>query len=1414
MGLNLRKIKDEVVDVFSANTQADQQRRVTAGQPQISTQPSLVNRGVDVAQGAYKVATKINPVLQLGAKAYTKVPSAYEGVKKTVPGLSNPVTRFVENTVIEPITTTMSHAGQITSGNNPYTGNFKQQAGQASQDAINAASFVPIGKGVQAAKAGGKLLPRVYKGVSTGATYGAGFGAAQGASTALQQNQTLPQAARTVGKNTAMGGTLGGVLGGAAPLAGAGARAAKPAVVKAGTRINESNQALSGRVNVQDQNILRDFSDMHAGAYKPKPSDRAALIAQARQVGAKHGIDLTSGNPRDLLERTSAALDQIGQKRAVAQGGYVKVPQQAKPGNLPTNAAVTNSVNAPANGRAFGDFTDELYGLAGVDTGKRLVKPRLPGAKLYGSAQQLINKPADYLREKTANTIQKGVQSENVINRTLQGAAAPRTVFRNAGLSDKQRQILTQRTSGIESGGRATATLYKSIQSDLKKSGNPEQSYERIYRVLEHPDYLATKYGDGTKLTVNDLTATERSAFDKLVQLNKLRNDLNLETGVINAEQHAAGANGLHSPRIYDQELFDNGNQAATPGFLDRKAGTKRKDATKIDPKIIESSLKDPFQASALRTEVALQNKANLDALNSLSKEGLLLDKAPNKNFVQLEGKKYGPHEGKYIDKQIKSQFDQKDYFNSDLGQKAGDLIDAYQGSALGKADRFFKSTKTTLSPATGLGNIFSNVFAFSGASNVNPATAGFRMAQATKQLAQHSKKFNANVYRAEKAGLFAGDTGKALTGVEGEALRTGKKASLNPLKGAATIYGNTDKAYALGIFNELKARGLSDADAVLRTQRSMQNYANSGRGINLLADSPILGKPFARFTPELLRIAKNNAIYNPVGTAAKVGTVAAGANYLSNKAGETSEERAARENAVGQTQLPGTSSINKLVSGGKSTGNVSLNLPVNGSSVNIARLSGLNYPIEPGGDAKDALIRQLSPFADPTRKNVDGKTVLAPNQLVSSLAFKPAADQAVNRDFMGRQITDPNNRIVSEIGAGKSQYEDAEGKRQSPGKPQEQKNRARAALMNYVPLANEADALYNSAKGQKDYYGKERTVKEGVFRTLGLKTESNSKEAREKRVSNQNFFESKDKQVKDFLGKNKDLADSYFKFNDSARDRNTNKKSNSLVGPEKWSIVKGDASGRLFGQLQKEALDQENTDGKPVDPIYKLQDPARVKDALFVRSTAPGDNVEKEEILRATSPWYGDFEKAESKYYEDQSAWFKTLSKGKNPAGQNDRVKEYGSVEYPEQSDLVKGYYQAKAQGDQQGKDYFKANADQLSADFSGYKGAKLDYLNKKRAILGLDPISPDTYNNVTFGYEQDEAKVAKDLYYKGQGGGYGGNKSQSGGSIYKNAIDLNAGGAVAKPKVSVASSSPVTAKKRVAQKARPKASLKKGKV
>jgi hypothetical protein len=124
---------------------------------------------------------------------------------------------------------------------------------------------------------------------------------------------------------------------------------------------------------------------------------------------------------------------------------------------------------------------------------------------------------------------------------------------------------------------------------------------------------------------------------------------------------------------------------------------------------------------------------------------------------------------------------------------------------------------------------------------------------------------------------------------------------------------------------------------------------------------------------------------------------------------------------------------------------------------------------------------------------------------------------------------------------------------------------------------------------------------------------------------------------------------------------------------------------------------------------------------------------------------------------------------------GNTKRKQEYLdlSSSYPQQTDLVKQYLDINNKDKDAGKAFYKNNADQLSADFKQNKQLAFEWTNKRRALEGATLLSFDAFDNLSFGYEDDEKKLATKLYFKGKDEGWSydefGNKIKGPGSQYK---------------------------------------------
>lgn len=1053
--------------------------------------------------------------------------------------------------------------------------------------------------------------------------------------------------------------------------------------------------------------------------------------------------EATEAAQKQQADEIAAAAEQ--RQQAVAPTDTGVTPQQATPDpEVQANDAYSTWDDI--------DATHRLIGTKDFDKGTKVSKVSKAINKVaLGDAREWYKRGIDKINDGIADAQYKMAQSNAV-------ASSPQRLatlfFNNAAVKDGIRQILRVRNDTQTAAGDAVKRLANKLKDDINKLPNVPEFNRRLDQIFESEEFLARKYGEGTpRLTPDMLTPEERAIFETLIDINKRRNAMLYRQGLIDEDEFQLFSNGMHSPRLYDferQGLGLKGNK-----LIDTTATKSRKDLEQISDETFAKIIDSPVQRMLIRYEKALRSQASHDALKALDEAKMLRDDLPNNQFSRLEGSKWGKYQGKALYNPLLTQISGDMTMNTKTGTLLNDLLDGWRESKLGQADRFVKKTKTVYSPGTFIGNVFSNPLLFNRGAGVNPITQAVRMTKASADLALHrsGRTFDPEIYEAQKYGVFSSDTGKQITGESSPELSVTNKGSLT--KVPEHIYGGVDDAAKLALWRTLRRRGEDPETAARRVSQFTQDYNNAGRLVRNLADSPVLGSPFARFAPELVRLAKNNLTYNPVGMIASVGALALIQDKLSKDANETPEERAAREDAVGQTKIPGTAWLNDILTGYNS--DISLNFPVGDAAVNIARSVGLNFPIEPNGDPGTALVKALAPWAIPTRQNAQGDTVFAPEEVVSSMLFKPIAQQLANRDFMGREISDPENKTYYE-GVG-----DNDVRKFSDELPQgkQTQNRLGQLFMSYVPLANEGNAITSAVMGEEDYYGKDRTIPQAIMRMFGIKATNNDEQAQQDRLETAQYFEEDLPATQAWLRENPDLTEKYWQLKDPSRNRITNQKTSDLVTPEKWDIINSDTSGRLFGFLKDQAIKNYQNDGRPLDPIYRLDD-INSKYVAELRSRPSGDDIEAQEILRATTGWYPAYEDAYYKYLEDNQKYFDSQPEFEGAADPNPRVEEYGKISKPvEQPPIIKQYYQIKDQNPDAAKEFYRNNRDALSNAFDTYGKQRLDRINALRKIEGYEPISWETWQNETFGFDADGGRGYGRGY--GYGGGGGGGRSRT---------------------------------------------------
>jgi len=226
---------------------------------------------------------------------------------------------------------------------------------------------------------------------------------------------------------------------------------------------------------------------------------------------------------------------------------------------------------------------------------------------------------------------------------------------------------------------------------------------------------------------------------------------------------------------------------------------------------------------------------------------------------------------------------------------------------------------------------------------------------------------------------------------------------------------------------------------------------------------------------------------------------------------------------------------------------------------------------------------------------------------------------------------------------------------------------------------------------------------------------------------------------------------------------KTTKKYESDLISPEKWKAIQSDKSGAYMDNLAKDKIEQANSLGLPLDPIFEDKWAPHRKEILAMRAQNTGDDTEMKDIANSTKDWYKDYMNEYVSYIKDLQAKGE-IDDSDSKYGFTDRVKEYWKLTQenpaiPENSKkaypLIAKYYDSGEEGSDARKNFYKANADALSKAFESQKRDKWNWTNAMREIEGAEPIPWDVFQNVTFGYEDDERKVQKELYYK-LGNGY----------------------------------------------------------
>lgn len=652
-------------------------------------------------------------------------------------------------------------------------------------------------------------------------------------------------------------------------------------------------------------------------------------------------------------------------------------------------------------------------------------------------------------QEIVTRNVEKALGSDDARIRTA--ASTIQGFFKGIGVSPERAQASTELRGGLAVANQRAFDVMDSLYTSL---GNNKKSLERINAVL---DPEISKF----KLTYDGLTPKEKKVHDLIRTGFDLVHDTSYANGNIAQDLYTKNK-GKYVPRLYQPfELPEEVNNFVNSST--KKVQTDLyKSRTDINTWKTEESLNDPVYGLGKRLAQVETNKAIKGYTDFLSKNADLVSDVEKPGFVKLsDSKAYGSLAGKYVLNSAAE--DLKGHFFANQGVQ--NLYDAFRAFDRLPIRQLQKKLLTVFNPTTNVGNIVSdNVFGFM--VGVDPLTLNKNIASLNKDKTKF-KQLSDYLLRNGVTGtdITRSDFTNRLSSVDELAKNAGKKAfklSTIPDK-IQEFYGGTDDIYKVAAFKSLLDQGKTLEEATRLVSDGFQNYANVGKFYDVWAKTPIAGSAFIKFQGDLIRIIKNAVVNRPLQLITFLGTLKGIAELSSRVSGETKEDKKTREERFAAPMIPGL--------------NIPLTWQTPWGEINVARYISpfyANNDVTDMGKMLPGIGTAVAVARDLAKPNADLAGTVARN--VNDPLLSPFVQLAVNRDFRGKRISDPNE----------SKY-----KTSTLTSGEKLANQAKFLTRSYTPpLGNTAVDINSAAQGEPDFYGRTRTVPQAITRAMGVKVE------------------------------------------------------------------------------------------------------------------------------------------------------------------------------------------------------------------------------------------------------------------------------------------------------------------------------------
>jgi hypothetical protein len=273
----------------------------------------------------------------------------------------------------------------------------------------------------------------------------------------------------------------------------------------------------------------------------------------------------------DAIKASQAARQDVVGELQDAKTATPEVGVKATPTPEPATVAEVNVNNAyqPGDNAVKGvdatqttsDLLDDLLTRGGDDIDRQDRSSVL--GKLFGAIPKTTQKVTNPMSDLTNKVLTAASNSGNGI--TSRAAQAPRGVWSRFGMGDASRAALdsvsglknTSRSVGLRIARRRNETVKKLIE----QGAEPSDITRLLHQVFETPEFLARKYGDDVaKLSPDKLPPALRQIVDEQIELNKVRNQINFDTGIIDEKAYFQGQDGMHTPRVLRHSHMRHGH--------------------------------------------------------------------------------------------------------------------------------------------------------------------------------------------------------------------------------------------------------------------------------------------------------------------------------------------------------------------------------------------------------------------------------------------------------------------------------------------------------------------------------------------------------------------------------------------------------------------------------------------------------------------------------------------------------------------------------------------------------------------------------------------------------------------------------------------------------------------------------------